>query len=70
MILRPIIAGVTDHGELNGLGDDDHVDYLRLDTARGLSQSVKLYVAANAYFIQEGNTLVLYVNDQEETRWP
>ena len=70
MILRPIITGVTDHGELDGLGDDDHVDYLRLDTARGLSQSVKLYVAANAYFIQEGGSLVLYVNDQEETRWP
>ncbi len=27
MILRPVLPGVTDHGELNGLGDDDHSQY-------------------------------------------
>jgi len=29
-LVRPYLGGVTDHGRLSGLGDDDHPQYLHL----------------------------------------
>jgi len=69
MILRPILPGITDHGQLDGLTDDDHADYLRIDTARGLTGK-KTYVTPNAYYIESDGRVRFFVNNVEENRWP
>ena len=72
MILRPVQAGITDHGELNGLTDDDHVAYLRIGTARGLTGE-RVYIGSgaegDAYFEWVGGRLVLNVKGQVEQTW-
>ncbi|HEY8561391.1 MAG TPA: hypothetical protein VIL74_13525 [Pyrinomonadaceae bacterium] len=38
----PTTGGVTDHGNLSGLGDDDHPQYLLIDGARAMSGNLNL----------------------------
>ena len=76
MILRPVLPGITDHGSLNGLADDDHADYLRINTNRGVSGN-KIYVGPNCYLEETAGVLNLVVtgslrvivNGVEEQRW-
>lgn len=72
MILRPVITGVTDHGELNGLTDDDHVDYLRIGTARGLTGE-RVYIGSGVggdyYFEVVDGRLTLNAKGTVESRW-
>ena len=70
MILRPILPGITDHGQLAGLTDDeDHAWALKIDSPRGLTGK-KVYVTPNAYYIESGGRTRFFVNDVEENTWP
>ncbi len=69
MILQPILPGITDHGQLDGNDHDDHVDYHRIDSNRGLDGK-KTYVGPNSYFIEVGGVLKIFVDSVEEGSWP
>ena len=62
----------VDHGSVDGLGDDDHVDYLRIDTSRGLTGQ-KVYVGNSAegaaYFEFVAGVLRLVVKGTVEQEW-
>lgn len=42
-------AGITDHGALTGLGDDDHPQYLLANGARYMNGNLRIDVAAGIY---------------------
>ena len=72
MILKPVLPGITDHGALNGLADDDHAQYLLINSARSVDGQ-RIYVATDgvneAYFDMLGGVLRLVVRGQVEQQW-
>ena len=56
-------GGVTDHGALTGLGDDDHTQYLLVDGSRDFTGSVNLNSFAIEYKINGNRALAMPVDN-------
>lgn len=54
MILQPVLPLILDHGELNGLADDDHADYLSFLSNLKLSHNGESILFVSAFFIFGG----------------
>jgi hypothetical protein len=56
-------VGVDDHGNLDGLGDDDHIQYMRHDGTRNFSDKVK-YAAHPTFTVDTELVDKKYVDDE------
>lgn len=51
IVFSSAVGGVTDHGELDGLGDDDHTQYVPTNADRGFSSTVSGVLPTEDYHL-------------------
>jgi len=57
----PLTGGVTDHGALTGLGDDDHTQYYPVDGSRGLTDHMNLGTFTTRNLEHDGGVTVFRI---------